>query len=100
MLPRRGQASNRRPRFSSTRSPRSPSKTISAPTWRSCAARSAATWILSSELRRALRKLKPERLDGPLLVRPDDELPSVQQNLRPGPELLLDSVVYIDALQD
>ena len=33
-------------------------------------------------------------------VRPDDELPRVRQNLRPGPELLLDTFVYIDALQD
>jgi len=44
--------------------------------------------------------LKPERLAAPLAVRPADELPFVQGNLRPGPELLLDSVVYIDTLQD
>jgi predicted nucleic acid-binding protein len=55
---------------------------------------------LSFDLRRALRRLKPERLVAPLAVRPDDELPFVQRNLRPGPELLLDAVVYIDTLQD
>jgi predicted nucleic acid-binding protein len=55
---------------------------------------------LSFDLRRTLRKLKPERLAATLESRPDDELPFVRQNLRPGPELLLDTVVYVDALQD
>jgi predicted nucleic acid-binding protein len=55
---------------------------------------------LSFDLRRALRRLKPERFLHPISRRPDEALPFIHEHLRPGPELLLDTVVYVDALQD
>jgi hypothetical protein len=55
---------------------------------------------LSFGLARALRRLKPPRLTAPLARRPAEELPFVGAFLCPGPELLLDTTVYIDGLQD
>lgn len=55
---------------------------------------------MSFDLRRALRRLKPERFAKPIARRADEDLAFADQHLRPGPELLLDTVVYIDTLQD
>jgi predicted nucleic acid-binding protein len=55
---------------------------------------------LSFDLVRTLRRLKPLRLDTPLARRPAEALPFVAAVPRPGPELLLDTTVYIDGLQD
>ncbi|MEA2740344.1 MAG: hypothetical protein QOH05_3651 [Acetobacteraceae bacterium] len=55
---------------------------------------------MSFDLARTLRRLKPSRPHGPLTRRPIDELPFVSPSPRPGPELLLDTTVYIDGLQD
>jgi predicted nucleic acid-binding protein len=54
---------------------------------------------LSFDLVRALRRLKPAKFDAPLRRRPAGELPFVTAAPRPGPELLLDTTVYIDGLQ-
>jgi predicted nucleic acid-binding protein len=54
---------------------------------------------LASDLGRALRRLKPHKLSGPLRARPPGELPFVDL-AKPLPRnLLLDSTVYIDELQ-
>jgi predicted nucleic acid-binding protein len=55
---------------------------------------------LSFDLARTLRRLKPSRFDARLAHRPLEDLPFVGAIPRPGPELLLDTTVYIDALQD
>jgi hypothetical protein len=55
---------------------------------------------LGFDLGRVLRRLKPERLGPPLPRRPPSELPFIDAHLRPGPELLLHTTVYIDGLQD
>jgi predicted nucleic acid-binding protein len=55
---------------------------------------------LQFDLARTLRRLKPSRFTLPLARRPAAELPFVGAFLRPGPELLLDTTVYIDGLQD
>lgn len=57
-------------------------------------------WILSFDLARTLRRLKPAKLETPLVRRHPDELPFIGAALRPGPELLLDTTVYIDGLKD
>jgi predicted nucleic acid-binding protein len=44
--------------------------------------------------------MKPERFAGRIAPRSEDDLPFVRDHMAPGPELLLDTVVYIDALQD
>lgn len=54
---------------------------------------------MSFDLARALRRLKPERRHAKLTRRPDDALPFVANPPGPGPELLLDTSVYIDLLQ-
>jgi hypothetical protein len=54
---------------------------------------------LSFNLERSLRRLKPGRQTIPLGRRPDDALPFVPESATGGPELLLDTCVYIDILQ-
>jgi hypothetical protein len=46
------------------------------------------------------RRLKPSKRTRALVRRPVTELPFVGDHLRPGPELLLDTTVYLDGLQD
>ena len=55
---------------------------------------------MSFDLARTLRRLKPSRLIAPLARRSAEELPFIGAFLHPGPELLLDTTVYIDGLQD
>ncbi len=55
---------------------------------------------MSFDLARALRRLKPSKLTSPLARRAAEELPFVEAFLCPGPQLLLDTTVYIDGLQD
>ncbi len=54
---------------------------------------------MSFDLSDALRRLKPQRQVRRLTCRPDDDLPILAAPAEPGPELLLDSCVYIDVLQ-
>ena len=51
------------------------------------------------DLQRALRRIKPHRFTHPVRRRPAAELPFVPIVPAPGPELLLDTCVYIDVLQ-
>jgi len=55
---------------------------------------------LSFDLEAILRRLKPEKRSTPLVRRPSKDLPFVAEHLGPGPELLLDTTVYFDGLQD
>ena len=52
------------------------------------------------DLSRSLRRLKPERRRVRLRRRPDAALPFLSEKVSLGPELLLDTCVYIDALED
>jgi predicted nucleic acid-binding protein len=54
---------------------------------------------LSFDLQRSLRRLKPQRRRIRLERRPEEALPFVSQAAATGPELLLDTCVYIDVLQ-
>jgi predicted nucleic acid-binding protein len=54
---------------------------------------------LSFDLRRSLRRLKPARRTTRLSRRPDTTLPFVSEKAPGGPELLLDTCVYVDVLQ-
>lgn len=54
---------------------------------------------MSFDLARALRRLKPAKISAPLVRRAPEDLPFVESFLHPGPELLLDTTVYIDGLQ-
>jgi predicted nucleic acid-binding protein len=54
---------------------------------------------LSFDLKYALRRLKPQRRIARLKRRPNEALPFVTENPAAGPELLLDTCVYIDILQ-
>jgi len=54
---------------------------------------------LSFDLKRSLRRLKPTRRTTRLDRRPDAALPFVPEKATGGPELLLDTCVYIDILQ-
>jgi predicted nucleic acid-binding protein len=54
---------------------------------------------LSFDLERSLRRLKPGRRTAALTHRPDAALPFLAEPLTGGPELLLDTCVYIDVLQ-
>jgi predicted nucleic acid-binding protein len=54
---------------------------------------------LSFDLKRSLRRLKPQRRIVRLNRRPDAELHFVLESATAGPELLLDTCVYIDILQ-
>jgi hypothetical protein len=54
---------------------------------------------LSFDLERSLRRFKPDRRTTRLGRRPDAALPFVSEKVTGGPELLLDTCVYIDMLQ-
>ena len=54
---------------------------------------------MSFDLARALRRIKPQRTAGTLRRRSLASLPLVEVAVSAGPELLLDTCVYIDALQ-
>jgi predicted nucleic acid-binding protein len=54
---------------------------------------------LNFELEHALRRLKPQRSVAGLKRRPNEALRFVPAEPSPGPELLLDTCVYIDVLQ-
>ena len=54
---------------------------------------------MSFDLKYALRRLKPQRRIARLKRRPNEALPFVTENPAAGPELLLDTCVYIDILQ-
>ena len=56
---------------------------------------------MSFDLKDALRRLKPQRRIARLIMkrRPNEALPFVTENPAAGPELLLDTCVYIDILQ-
>jgi len=55
---------------------------------------------LSFDLARSMRKFKPERRTAALTRRPEKVLPFVSENMAGGAELLLDTCVYIDDLQN
>jgi hypothetical protein len=55
---------------------------------------------LNFDLRRSLRRIKPEQRTVGLRRRPDNALPFVSDSASAGSELLLDTCVYIDAIQD
>jgi predicted nucleic acid-binding protein len=50
------------------------------------------------DLRRSLRRIKPQKFTHPIRRRPREELPFVRGAPTPGRELLLDTCVYIDVL--
>jgi predicted nucleic acid-binding protein len=54
---------------------------------------------LSFDVAASVRRLKPQRATQPLARRPDAQLTFVPAQPGPGPELLLDTCVYIDVLQ-
>jgi hypothetical protein len=56
--------------------------------------------ILSFDLAAALRRIKAQRHSGLLARRHDDDLPFVPERIEAGPELMLDTSVYIDVLQE
>lgn len=51
------------------------------------------------DLRRSLRRLKPEKWSGGLARRPDAELDFAEDAPSAGPALLLDTCVYVDVLR-
>lgn len=55
---------------------------------------------MSFDIAATLRRLKPEKRIGPLARRDDSHLTFVGPTVTAGPPLLLDTTVYIDALQD
>lgn len=55
--------------------------------------------ILSFDLSRSLRHLKPDKRSEPLRRREKAHLPFVTASIRPGEPILFDTTVYIDALQ-
>lgn len=54
---------------------------------------------MSFDLAGALRRLKPQQAAGRISRRADADLPFLLEPVEPGPELLLDTCVYIDVLQ-
>lgn len=54
---------------------------------------------MSFDVAASARRLKPQRATQPLARRPDARLNFVPAEPGPGPELLLDTCVYIDVLQ-
>jgi predicted nucleic acid-binding protein len=54
---------------------------------------------LTFDLRAALRRHKPQRASAELRRRPDRELSFVEAAVSAGPELMLDTCVYLDVLQ-
>ena len=55
---------------------------------------------MNFDLDDVLRRLKPSKRTAALVRRPLAELPFADEQLVPGPELLLDTTVYLDGLQD
>jgi predicted nucleic acid-binding protein len=55
--------------------------------------------ILSFDLAAALRRIKVQRLSSAVARRNDDDLPFVPDQIEAGPELMLDTCVYIDVMQ-
>lgn len=55
---------------------------------------------MSFDLAAALRRVKPQRREPQLSRRADTDLHRLEAAIGPGPELLLDTCVYIDVLQD
>jgi hypothetical protein len=55
--------------------------------------------ILSFDLAAALRRIKGQRKAVAVARRRDDDLPFVPDQIEAGPELMLDSCVYIDVVQ-
>ena len=55
---------------------------------------------MSFDLDGVLQRLKPSKRMDPLVRRAAADLPFVDEHLVPGPELLLDTTVYLDGLQD
>src|SRR3954467_10543861 len=80
--------------------PRWRSSTTSASFCPICVAVSAETSRLSFDLEPTLRRLKPSRSLAKLSGRLPGALPLVDNELRSGGELLLDTTVYIDTLED
>jgi predicted nucleic acid-binding protein len=66
--------------------------------WRAKAG-SPRAWILTFDLSLALRRIKPQRITSRLHRRRDEDLQFVAAPASPGPELMLDTCVYIDVLQ-
>jgi len=60
---------------------------------------SRKTSTLSFDLARALRRIKPQRTRDKIQRRPIADLPVLRKPISAGPELLLDTCVYIDVLQ-
>ena len=54
---------------------------------------------MSFDLKRSLRRFKPRRRIARLIRRSDEALPFISEKAASGPELLLDTCVYIDILQ-
>lgn len=54
---------------------------------------------MSFDLAAAVRRIKAQRQSGLLAPRHDDDLPFVPDRVEAGPELMLDTSVYIDVLQ-
>ena len=54
---------------------------------------------MSFDLEKSLRRWKPERRRSRLIRRPEEALPFASEQPIAGPELLLDTCVYIDMLQ-
>lgn len=54
---------------------------------------------MTFDLARSLRRIKPHRFTQPLRRRPRSDLPFVGDRAAVGPDLLLDTCVYIDVLQ-
>jgi hypothetical protein len=55
---------------------------------------------LNFDLKKSLRRIKPAQRTAGLTRRSDKALLFVSENVRAGPELLLDTCVYIDVMQD
>jgi predicted nucleic acid-binding protein len=54
---------------------------------------------LSFDLAAALRRIKAQRSSSAVGRRPDEHLPFVPDQIEAGPELMLDTCVYIDVIQ-
>jgi len=55
--------------------------------------------ILSFDLSRTRRRLKPDKITSAPTRRPDASLPMVRDDPAPGRDLLLETTVYVDVLQ-
>lgn len=54
---------------------------------------------MSSDLQRALRRVRPQRIGPAPTRRPDDDLPFIGEHASLGRAVLIDTTVYIDVLQ-